>query len=331
MPGRVMSSPPNDEPWHRRSNMVRINQNQSTRQLSPTVESVGFTLSEAVLKLTRCANLVAVHDPATRVSTVIAASLGTDRRLLGMTVDPDSVAGLACVGDMRPDPAHSRDLVGARADRRQRERRGVVLPLLHEDKSVGALVVFAPEDWIEEVMRGRLAELAREAGHAVGEVIAVHLSQRLGLIDAITGQPNRPGLERAMHESITERCSLVSFSVDQIMELKIDLGNGVLKQLAAILRSSLRDYDVPARVSGNEFALFLPDSPFDGAVLVADRVRTAVNESEFDLGGRRPMTCAFGVAAIPETVNAIDDLITAASEARVEARESGPNRIATLH
>ncbi len=56
-----------------------------------------------------------------------------------------------------------------------------------------------------------------------------------------------------------------------------------------------------------------------------------MNETEFDLGGRSPITCAFGVASIPDTVDSIDHLMTAAVDARVEARESGPNRIATLH
>ncbi len=308
--------------------MVRIN--DSTR-LPPTVTSIGFALTDAVLKLTRCPNVVAVNDPTTHVSTVVAASKGSDRRLLGMVVDHESVARRACLGDRTPDPAGVRPLLGARSDRRQREQRGTALPLRGEAGSIGALVVFAPEDLIDGSMYAHLEALASEAGHAIGEIIADRLSQRLGLIDAITGQPNRPGLDKAMQDSIGERCSLVSFSVDQVPELKIDLGNGVLKLLATILRSQLRDYDVPARVGGAEFALFLPDAPFDGAVLVADRVRTAVNETEFDLGGRSPITCAFGVASIPDTVDSIDHLMTAAVDARVEARESGPNRIATLH
>ncbi len=180
-------------------------------------------------------------------------------------------------------------------------------------------------------MRRYVEAVAAEAGHAIGDVNAVQLSKRLGLIDVITGQPNRPGLDKAMRDSAGERCSLVSFSVDQLLKLDIDLGNGVLQQIAAILRSTLRDYDVPARVGGEEFALLLPDTHFEGAVFVADRVRPAVNETAFDLGGRPPMTCAFGIASIPETVDSIDDLLTAAGEARVEARESGPNRIAMLH
>ncbi len=77
--------------------------------------------------------------------------------------------------------------------------------------------------------------------------------------------------------------------------------------------------------------MFLPDGALDGAVVVADRVRSVVNETDFDLGQDLAMTCSLGVASIPDTVSAIDELMGAASGARQEARESGPNRIATLH
>jgi diguanylate cyclase (GGDEF)-like protein len=307
--------------------MVRIN--ESTR-LFPTVASIGFALTDAVLKLTRCPNVVAVNDPTTHVSTVVAASKGCDRRLLGMAVDHESVARYACLGYMTPDPG-VRPLLGPRSDRRQREQQGTALPLRGETGSAGALVVFAPEGLIDGSMYARLEALANEAGHAIGEMMDEQLSQRLGLVDSVTGQPNRTGLDKAMQDSIGAPCSLVSFAVDQVPELEVEQGNRVVKLLATILRSRLRDYDVPARVGGAEFAVFLPDAPFDGAVSVADRVRTAVNETEFELGDSSPITCAFGVASMPDTVDSIDRLVTAAVDARVEGRASGPNRIATLH
>ena len=303
---------------------------KSSRLLSPTVESIGYALTDAVMRLTGCSNVVVVHDPATSMSTVVAASKRTDRRLLGMVVDPKSVVGCACRGDVTPGPAGARSRVGARSDPRRRGQQGTVFRLREESGSVGALVVFAPEDLIDGSIQGYVKALVGEAAHAIGNVNAVQLSKQLGLIDVITGQPNRPGLDKEMRDSAAERCALVSFTVDQLLELNIDLGNAVLKQIATILRSTIRDYDVPARVGGEEFALFLPDTHFDGAVFVANRVRTAMNETEFDLGDCPPMTCAFGIASIPDTVNSIDDLLTAAAEARVGARKSGPSSIATL-
>ena len=104
----------------------------------------------------------------------------------------------------------------------------------------------------------------------------------------------------------------------------------MLRQIASILKSNIRDNDVPARTGVEEFAMFLPGTSLDGAVVVADRVRTAVNDADFDLGQDLASTCSLGIASIPDTVSAIDELMGAASGAREEARESGPNQIATM-
>jgi diguanylate cyclase (GGDEF)-like protein len=224
------------------------------------------------------------------------------------------------------------DLLGsARDDRRHREGQGVAFGIRDADRSIGALVVLASLQMIDGSTLDRLLTLIDEAGQLIGQRLAARFAREMGLIDAITGNPNGPALEKAMREWVLKRCSLVSMAVDQVLTLDIDRGNAVLKQVASLLRNNLRDYDVPARTGGEEFALFLPDTGLDGAVVVADRVRKAVGEWDFELDREWNATCSLGVASIPETVSEVDNLMEAAAGARVEARESGPNRIATLH
>ncbi len=176
-----------------------------------------------------------------------------------------------------------------------------------------------------------LAKVTGRAGALIGKNIAVRFSQQLGLIDGATGQPNRPGLERAMRDSVSKQCALVSLTVDDVSALDTDVASTVTKQVASALRNSLRDYDVPAHIRSGEFALFLPDVALAGAITVADRVRGAVTAATHGLGGENPLTCSFGVAAFPDTVSDRERLLTAAVDAREEARKSGPNRIASLH
>ena len=304
----------------------------SARQLPQTVKSIGVALADAVLKTTCCPAAVVVRDPATQTASVVAASVGTDRRLLGMTATPESAAGRACVSELTIHARGAQDLLGGlRGDRRQREEHGVALSLLDGRRSVGALVVFAPPELIDRTVHEELAELAGRAGALIGKNVAVRFSKQLGLIDAVTGQPNSPGLERAMRASISRQCSLVSLAVDEFQALDTDVARNVLRQVAEVLRNSLRDYDVPAHIRGGEFALFLPDVALDGAVRVADRVRRAVNASTKGLEGKPPLTCSFGVATFPDTVPDTEALLTAAVGARVAAKESGPNQIAALH
>ena len=304
----------------------------SLRQLPHTVESIGVTLADAVLKTTRCPAAVVVLDPATRTASVVAASVGTDRRLLGMTVTAESAAGRACISELTMHARSAQNLLGGlRGDRRHREEHGVALSLLDGRRSVGALVVFAPPELIYRTMHERLTELAGRAGALIGKSVAVRFSQQLGFIDAVTGQANRAGLERAITDSVSKLCSLVSLAVDGVPALDKNAANTVLRQVASALRNSLRDYDVPAHIRSGEFALFLPDAALDGAVTVADRVRGVVNASTQGLGGKRPLTYSFGVAAFPDPVSNTEGLLTAAVSARKEARESGPDRIASLH
>ncbi len=302
------------------------------RAVPDTVTSIGFALAEAAYRLTRFPAAVVVSDPTTQVASIVAASVGTDRRLLGRTVAPASAAGHACMETVTTYARDARELLGrTHADRRQREEHGIAMSLLDGRRRVGALIVFAPTDALAPWKQNQLVTLAGHAGHLIGKNLAVQLSQQLGLIDAITGQPNGPGLEKAMRDSVSKQCSLVSMAIDDVSAFGSKVVMDVLKQVAAIVRSSLRDYDVPARIERGEFALFLPDAPLDGAFIVADRVRTAVTQSPIDPGGKQALTCSLGVASIPHTVSKVDDLLEAAVDARKEGRASGRNSIATLH
>jgi diguanylate cyclase (GGDEF)-like protein len=304
---------------------------ESPQELPQTIESVGFSLADAAHRLTRCPAVVVVRDPATRVASVVAASASTDRRVLGMPVSPTSAAGRACLDNITVQAASRLELLGGpQTDRRHREGHGVVFSLLDGKKSVGALVVFAPPDVIGNSIQGDLVALTEQAGALIGHIVAVQFSKKVGLVDAITGHPNRPGLEQLMKETLAKQCALVCFGIDCSAPLEHLAQNALLRHIASILRCRLRDYDVAARVSEEEFALFLPDAPLDGALAVADRIRGAVSNQPFDLSGSPPLSCSFGVASMPETVSAVDELLAAAAKARREARESGPNRIASL-
>ena len=296
--------------------------------LPQSVEGIAYTLADAALRLTRSPAVAVVRDPAIQTASVVAASIGTDRRLLGMTVSPTSAAGRACIADVTAYATGGQELLGKiQANRRRREEQGVAFSLRDGQTTVGALVVFVPPELIDRSMDQRLVSLAAEAGREIGRTLAEQIAKRQGLIDEITGQPNRRGLEKIMRDFVRRQCSVVRVDVDQLSLLGSGVVNSATKQVATILRSSLRDYDVLARIEGGEFALFLPDTPLDSAVNVADRILIAVNAADIGLGGERALECSLGVAAITDTVSAVDDLLEAAASALKEARDSGPNLV----
>ena len=235
--------------------------------------------------------------------------------------------GRACVGDVTAYGMGPGGLLGdKRRDRRQREDRGVAFSLIDGSRSVGAIVVFAPPELAGHRMNDYLVSLAKQAGRVIGRALSAQVAEQRGLIDDITGQANREGLEQALRDMIGIECSLVCADIDQLAEVDPGMVNAVLRQVATIFRNTLRDYDVPARIEGEGFALFLPDTVLENAVKVADRVRVAVSESEFDLGWKHTFTCSLGVASVPDTVSDVNDLLAAAEAALEKAKAGGRNR-----
>ncbi len=293
-----------------------------------TMEGIGFSLADTVWQATRCPAAVVVRDPATETASVVAVSVGVGRRLLGSAVAPESAVGRACVGDVTAYGMGPVGLLGDRGrDRREREEQGVAFSLIDGSRSVGAIVVFVPPKLVNRWMNDYLVSLAKQAGSVIGRALSAQVTEQLGLIDDVTGQANREGLEQALRDLIGTKCSLVCGYIDQLAEVDPGMMNAVLRQVATIFRNTLRGYDVPARIDGEGFALVLPDTVLENAVKVADRVRVAVSESQFDIGRRQAFTCSLGVASVPDTVSDVNDLLAAAEATLEKAKAGGRNRV----
>ncbi len=181
-----------------------------------------------------------------------------------------------------------------------------------------------------EGIGGALCEAARRITPIMGRTMDLYAARHRSMTDELTGQPNKRALVQAMRDHDTRPCSLLRVYVDQLDELAPPAATAALRHVARIFRKSLRDYDVPARVGDEDFALFLPDTPFHHAFEVADRVRIAVSEEIFDwAGGEHLLTCSFGVASVPEASATPEGLLEAASLALGCARRDGRNRISS--
>jgi diguanylate cyclase (GGDEF)-like protein len=106
-------------------------------------------------------------------------------------------------------------------------------------------------------------------------------------------------------------------------------GDRVLEAVAGVLRAESRDVDEPARYGGEEFALALPETPVEGAMLLAERIRARVEALRVPLGrqGELAVTVSVGVAGTPGgPPGDSDGLIAAADQALYAAKRAGKNR-----
>jgi diguanylate cyclase (GGDEF)-like protein len=107
-------------------------------------------------------------------------------------------------------------------------------------------------------------------------------------------------------------------------------GDVVLVEVGRVLRELSRDIDEPARYGGEELAVILPQTDLNGAELLAERMRTAINELKIkrtDGHGVLSITASFGVASLPVCATDRNALIAEADAALYRAKRAGKNRV----
>jgi diguanylate cyclase (GGDEF)-like protein len=182
---------------------------------------------------------------------------------------------------------------------------------------------------LEQKVDERTREL-REARDALQ-----HANQRLqalAVTDPLTGVGNRRAfserLDLEVERSRRSRhpLSLILFDLDHFKQLNDRLGHlegdMALVRLATLLTENRRAPDLVARYGGEEFTLLLPDTPHEDAMLVAERLRQAVERR-----GLSGCTVSAGVATLPDHAEDSRSLIAAADHAMYAAKGAGRNQV----
>jgi diguanylate cyclase (GGDEF)-like protein/putative nucleotidyltransferase with HDIG domain len=108
------------------------------------------------------------------------------------------------------------------------------------------------------------------------------------------------------------------------------VGDEVLAGVADVFREELRDYDVPTRFGGEEFAILLPETGYEQALAIAERIRSAVARRVFDFeDASEPVrvTLSLGVSSFPRDGETPSDLVHRADLAVYRAKLQGRNRV----
>lgn len=300
---------------------------------SESLEALAYALSEAVRALSGRSTAVVARVPPGPMPTVVAVSQGTDRRFIGRTVPPDSAAGRALLGDVPVIGRDTYELLGrSPADRRRHTEPGIAFPLRSGREGVGALIVFGPHNTLDAELRERVLWLAVDAGPRIAVAAQIRAAETRATTDHLTGLPNRRALERAVSDFAGEACALLYADIDHFKRINDRFGHlagdEALKLVARVLKQTLREDDVPARIGGEEFALWLPGTPLADARDVAERVRAAVAAAPLSIGGEEVrLTLSLGIAAMPEIVARAANLYAAADAALYQAKVRGRNRV----
>ena len=106
------------------------------------------------------------------------------------------------------------------------------------------------------------------------------------------------------------------------------VGDQILKGVAQRLVDQLRLIDTVARYGGEEFGLILPDTPFESAMMVAERIRLSFVKKPIGLPDDvlGPVSLSLGVAAVPDHAFTAQELIAQADAALYQAKRQGRNQ-----
>lgn len=107
------------------------------------------------------------------------------------------------------------------------------------------------------------------------------------------------------------------------------VGDQLIRRVADAIRGALREYDLPARFGGDEFAVLMPETTLSEAMTVAERIRRGVEAIEIRLADGTPVraSVSIGVALFPAHGRSSSDLLAAADRAVYQAKALGRNRV----
>jgi diguanylate cyclase (GGDEF)-like protein len=166
--------------------------------------------------------------------------------------------------------------------------------------------------------------------------------ERLSMTDPLTGLLNRSGLQHAAARRLARAShqrtavSLLTFDADHFKRVNDahghPVGDEVLRQLARRTVASLRPDDLIARYGGEEFVVLMMDTETESAHASAERLRLAVAQTEFEIGGvRLGLTVSVGLAHSQRVGHDLAALIAAADAALYDAKSAGRNCTRVAH
>ncbi len=171
---------------------------------------------------------------------------------------------------------------------------------------------------------------AAQVSIALQNAEVYHDVEVLAQTDALTGLLNHGTFERQLGLDIgtAKPFSLIMLDLDHFREVNNTLGHQAGSRLLRAIAESLaqmglREKDQIFRYGGDEFAILLPGSDADGAMLVAGRASEAVR----DAGGG--VSASIGIATYPTDGETATDVLLAADRACFVAKRGGRGRIAT--
>jgi diguanylate cyclase len=163
--------------------------------------------------------------------------------------------------------------------------------------------------------------------------------ERLSFLDPLTELLNRRGLQRVLLRELEffnregSNLMVILLDLDNFKPINDAFGHAVgdivLKEIAQILRNTVRTTDYVSRIGGDEFLILLPNTRSVEAVHLSERMRLAINRSPVVMASGEIVraSASFGVVSVNKRRPSIDELLEETHSALAKSKKQGKNRV----
>lgn len=180
-------------------------------------------------------------------------------------------------------------------------------------------------------------EILRIMRMGISHSVTIEMLEQRATTDGLTGLLNRKTFHTRLSAVLTRLdgrypCALIMLDIDHFKKINDTYGHPagdeVLKNVAGIIRKTIRKIDMAGRFGGEEFVLYLHHADRNRAGNVAERLRMIIEKARYVFQGKETgVTASLGVACYPSDGGTAQELVARADEALYRSKQGGRNRI----
>lgn len=212
-----------------------------------------------------------------------------------------------------------------------------IVPLKELSNNIGVLYVDTKHSG--NIMTSRTDQILKVFAAQASVAIARTRMYHNATTDSITGIANenlflqRLAEEFCRAQRYRKDISLIMMDLDNFTAINEgygeNIGNRVLKEVGKLFRSATRIHDLVARFGADSFVMLLPETPYSGALVVANKLKTSLSQTKVRAGNQTILlTGSFGIASSSVATTKPGDMLKLAEKSLKLARKRGGNQIA---
>ena len=218
----------------------------------------------------------------------------------------------------------------------------IIAPVISERRIIGLLRINSKEPYTFSSDDLRLLDIISGLAYsAIENALLFQMAEELAITDGLTSLY----VQRYFKERLAVECEKAKMAEVPLVLLMCDLdwfkeyndkyghtaGDILLKRIAKILKTKIRDNKLIARYGGEEFAIILPERDKKQGMAVAENIRKAIASEPFILRRKTTrITISIGVVVFPKDALNAQELIRQADIALYQAKARGRNRVCSI-